>query len=104
MTMGMCVFAVGSAKAAECVSPCCEHNLPADGSMSNACCRLTAPALPALEASTPFTATSPAGPAMVLAAPAVGPQIAPARGVSLDRCLADSSPPRLYLRNSTLLI
>ena len=30
MTMGVCVFAVGSAKAAECVSPCCEHALPAE--------------------------------------------------------------------------
>lgn len=104
MTMGVCVFAVGSAKAAECVSPCCEHALPADGSMSNACCRLTAPALPALEASSPFTATAPSGPAMVMAPATVGPPIVPVRGASLGRCSADTSPPRLYLRNSTLLI
>jgi hypothetical protein len=104
MSMGVGVLAAACMKRPECSAPCCEHALPARGSALNACCRVAAPALPALEASAPFAVSPPQGAVIALAPAKVASHLAFARLVSLDKSYCDTSPPKLYLRNSTLLI
>jgi hypothetical protein len=103
MTAGVCMLTASGHKGAMCAS-CCEHLPTPNGAMSCACCRIALPTLPALEASGPFTVTAPPGPALFINAAVLPPNIAKERPASFGECFCDTSPPRLYLRNSALLI
>jgi hypothetical protein len=103
MLAGACVLYANGPQRSECAS-CCEGGATATGALTCACCRLDTPALPGLEASTPFTVPPPIRAALALGLLPAGPVAGEERFNSIGERPIDSSPPRLYLRNSILLI
>ena len=103
MTAGVCMLRASSVKDVECAR-CCESSAMAGGALHCACCRVASPALPAVEASRPFTITPPLRPAVTLASAIAEPNAAEQRSFYFSEPFSDTSPPRLYVRNSTLLI
>jgi hypothetical protein len=103
MLAGVCALYANGPGRSMCA--CCREGCAtANGALTNTCCRLDTPALPGLEASTPFTITRPIRAALALGPLSREPYAGEKRFDSIGECLIDSSPPRLYLRNSILLI
>ena len=103
ISAGLCILAASPTGTAKC-SGCCEGPAGTHGTMINSCCRISTPVLPALEASNPILLAAPLRHAFPQFTTIADPNCIVKYPFSHDLRFSDPSPPRLFLRNSALLI